>query len=63
MDLFETDLYVNVSFEDYSEHVFNNKLKLVAAAIAQWFHLCLPICGFESQAHHLCYFQFGLLKL
>ena len=24
------------------------------AAIAQWFHLCLPYCGprFESQAHH-----------
>ena len=26
-----------------------------AAAIAQWYHLCLPSCsrGFESQAHHL----------
>ena len=36
-----------------------------AAAIAPWFSLCLPSCGprFESQAHHLCFFQFVLLKL
>ena len=35
------------------------------AAIAPWFRLCLPSCGpgFESQAHHLCFFQFVLLKL
>ena len=30
------------------------------AAIAPWFCLCLPSCGpgFESQAVHLCFFQF-----
>ena len=30
------------------------------AAIAQWIRLCLPSCrpGLESQAHHLCFFQF-----
>ena len=35
------------------------------AAIAPWFCLHLPSCGpgFESQAHHLCFFQFILLKL
>ena len=29
------------------------------AAIALWFHLRLPSCGhgFESQAHHLCFFS------
>ena len=29
-------------------------------AIAQWMRLCLPFCGpwFESQARHLCFFQF-----
>ena len=34
------------------------------AAIAPWFRLRLPFCGpgFESQAHHLCFFQF-VLKL
>ena len=31
----------------------------VVAAIAPWFHLRLPSCGpgFESQAHHLCFFS------
>ena len=40
-------------------------MKLVEAAIAPWFHLRLPYCGpgFESQAHHLRFFQFVLLKL
>ena len=35
------------------------------AAIAPWFRLCLPSCGpgFKSQALHLCFFQFVLLKL
>ena len=35
------------------------------AAIAPWFRLRLPSCGpgFESQANHLCFFQFVLLKL
>ena len=35
------------------------------AAIAQWYRLRLPSCGpgFESQAIHLCFFQFVLLKL
>ena len=34
------------------------------AAIAPWFRLRLPSCGpgFESQAHHLRFFQF-VLKL
>ena len=35
------------------------------AAIAPWFCLRLPSYGpgFESQAHHICFFQFVLLKL
>ena len=35
------------------------------AAIAPWFCLRLPSCspGFKSQALHLCFFQFVLLKL
>ena len=35
------------------------------ATIAQWIRLRLPSCrpGFESQAHHLCFFQFILFKL
>ena len=35
------------------------------ATIAPWFCLRLPSCGsgFESQAHHLRFFQFVLLKL
>ena len=39
-------------------------VKLVVA-MAPWFCLRLPSCGpgFESQAHHLCFFQFVLLKL
>ena len=34
------------------------------AAIAQWICLSLPSLrpGFESQAHHLCFFQFILFK-
>ena len=38
--------------------------KQAVAALALWFHLRLPSCGpgFESQAHHLCFFQF-VLKL
>ena len=37
----------------------------VAAAIAPWNYLRLPSCGrrFDSQAHHLSFFQFVLLKL
>ena len=37
----------------------------LVAAIAPWFHLHLPSCGpgFKSQAHHLRFFQFVLLKL
>ena len=36
-----------------------------AAAIAQWFRLCLQSCDprFETQTHHLRFFQFVLLKL
>ena len=35
------------------------------ATIAPWFCLCLPSCDswFESQAHHLRFFEFVLLKL
>ena len=31
--------------------------------VAPWFRLRLPSCGlgFESQAHHLCFFQFSLV--
>ena len=38
---------------------------LWVAAIAPCFHLRQPSCGpwFESQAHHLRFFQFVLLKL
>ena len=41
------------------------RLSVLVAAIALWFRLCLPSCGpgFESQAHHLRFFQFVLLKL
>ena len=41
------------------------KLKLWVAAIAPWFRLRLPSCGprFESEAHHLRFFQFELLTL
>ena len=37
----------------------------MVAAIAPCFRLRLPSCGpgFESQAHHLHFFQFVLLKL
>ena len=37
----------------------------LVAAMAPWFCLHLPFCGpeFESQAHHLRFFQFVLLKL
>ena len=36
-----------------------------AAAIALWFCMHLPFCssGFKSHAHHLCFFQFVILKL
>ena len=45
--------------------LFNKKCSFWAAAIALWFRLRLPSCGcrFESQAHHLCFVQFELLKL
>ena len=41
------------------------KINLRGAAIAQWIRLHLPSCcpGFESQAHHLCFFQFIKFKL
>ena len=36
-----------------------SKLHYRGAAIAQWIHLRLPSCcpWFESQAHHLCFYQ------
>ena len=39
-------------------------LATLVAAIAPCIHLCLPSYGpgFESQAHHQCFFQFVLLK-
>ena len=42
----------------------HQKLSHLMAAIAPWFRLRLPSCspGFESQAHHLRFFQF-VLKL
>ena len=38
---------------------------MLGAAIAPWFCLRLQSCGprFKSQAHHLRFFQFVLLKL
>ena len=44
----------------------HTKTRLVGAApIAQWIRPRVPSCrpGFESQAHHLCFFQFKLFKL
>ena len=43
---------------------FRDKYFSQVAAIAPWFHLGIPSCGpgFESQAHHLCFFEF-VLKL
>ena len=40
--------------------LLNNYLPTMVAAIAPWFRLRLPYCGpgFESQALHLCFFQF-----
>ena len=46
--------------------IFSSKqYKSCVAAIAPWFRLRLPSCspGFGSQAHHLHFFQFVLLKL
>ena len=42
-----------------------NTALLWTASLAPWFRQCLHFCcpGFESQAHHLCFFQFILLKL
>ena len=44
-------------------HLKNKTIR--GADIAQWIRLRLPSChtGFESQAHHLCFFQFILFKL
>ena len=38
------------------------RTNLRGAAVAQWIRWCLPSCrpGFDSQAHHLCFFQFKL---
>ena len=38
---------------------------MIASAIAPWFHLLLPCWGrgFNSHAHHQCFFLFELLKL
>ena len=35
------------------------------AAIAQWIRLRLPSCrpGFESQAHHLCFFSIYIVQI
>ena len=39
---------------------FNKQLVNGGAAVAQWIRFCLPSCRprFESQAHHLCFYQF-----
>ena len=49
----------------WSIKTFKKTILSRVAAIAPWFCLLLPSCspGFESQAHHLCFFQFVLLKL
>ena len=47
------------------DRALSNNIIFRGAAIAPWFHLRLPSCGprFESQAHHLRFFQIVLLKL
>ena len=42
----------------------NQIVNFWAAAIAPWIRVRLPSCGrgFESHAHHLCFFRFVLLK-
>ena len=47
----------------FAEGNYNPRLR--GAAIAQWIRLRLPSCRprFESQAHHLRFFQFILFKL
>ena len=44
--------------------IANGNRKLGVAAIAPWFRLRIPSFGpgLESQAHHLLFFQFVLLK-
>ena len=54
------------SFTQKVSDTSTNKVsEYMVAAIAPWFRLCLQSCslGFESQAHHLHFFQFVLLKL
>ena len=40
--------------------VRGSSVQMRGATIAQWIHLRLPSChpGFESQAHHLCFYHF-----
>ena len=41
---------------------FIKKSNKLGAAVAQWIRMRLPSCrpGFESQAQHLCFYQFKL---
>ena len=45
--------------EQDAELTLFNSYPTWVAVIAPWFCLCLPSCGprFESQAHHLCFFN------
>ena len=44
---------------------FSKKMLFITSTTCPWFHLHLPSCGpgFDSQALHLRFFQFVLLKL
>ena len=46
--------------ERESDHKEQTNNESGGAAVAQWIHSRLPSChpGFESQAHHLRFFQF-----
>ena len=48
--------------ERESDHKEQTNNESGGAAVAQWIHSRLPSChpGFESQAHHLRFFQFKL---
>ena len=50
---------VPMSKPQHYKRVPMSELSSVVAAIAPWFRLRLPSCGpgFESQAHHLCFFS------
>ena len=63
IDVLYLETSEELSFDSHSNSVIQIAVKWNwGAAIAQWIRLHLPSCrpGFESQAHHLCFFQFKL---